>query len=313
MDLKDKLLTIVIPVFNEEENIVIIHKKLAETLSDVAQYEIIFVNDGSRDSSLQVIKGISEKDKSVRFINLTRNFGHQAALTAGMDFAKGDIVVTMDCDLQDPPELILKMIEKWRDGALVVYTRRKQRKESFLKRFSARTYYSVLRSVSEFNETEDIGDFRLIDKRVLSELKKMHEKSRYLRGMISWLGFNYVVIDYDRPSRVHGKTGFSLVKMVRLAMDGILSFSLLPLQLGFVIGVLCIVVGLIFLGYISYDALINHVDYPLYKWLVIALFLLLGFMFILMWIVAEYIGRIFNETKGRPIYVVLNTGNISNE
>jgi glycosyltransferase involved in cell wall biosynthesis len=313
MDLKGTLLSIVIPVFNEEDNITLIHKRLAELLNGVIQHEIIFVNDGSKDNSLSVIKDISVTSKNIKFINLTRNFGHQAALTAGMDFAAGDIVVTMDCDMQDPPELILKMIEKWKEGALVVYTRRKQRHESFLKKYSARTYYSVLRSVSEFNEGEDIGDFRLIDKKVLAELKKMHEKSRYLRGMISWLGFNYVVVDYDRPLRVHGKTGFSLVKMIRLAMDGILSFSLLPLQLGFVIGVLCIIVGLIFLGYISYDALINHVDYPLYKWLVIALFLLLGFMFILMWIVAEYIGRIFNETKGRPIYVILNTGNINAE
>jgi glycosyltransferase involved in cell wall biosynthesis len=310
MELKNIKLSIVIPVFNEETNIPILYGRLTEVLKEVISYEVIFVNDGSRDNSLTLISEIARKDPQTKYINLTRNFGQQAALTAGLDFATGDIVVTIDCDMQDPPELILEMLKKWQEGALVVYGKRKERSDNFLKKYSAKVYYSIFQRVAEISNAGDIGEFRLIDKKVLGELKKMNEKSRYLRGMISWLGFNFAVIEYDRPLRKYGKTGFSVVKMVRLAMDGILSFSLLPLKLGFVIGVLCLLTGLIFLGYISYDALINHVDYPLYKWLVVTLFLLLGFMFILLWIVAEYIGRIFDETKGRPIYVISNTGNI---
>jgi glycosyltransferase involved in cell wall biosynthesis len=310
MELKNIKLSIVIPVFNEEHNIPILYSKVSEVLKEVISHEVIFVNDGSRDNSLAVISEIVGKNTNSKYINLTRNFGQQAALTAGLDFATGDIAVTMDCDMQDPPELILEMLKKWQEGALVVYGKRKERSDNFLKKYSAKIYYAIFRRVAEISNAGDIGEFRLMDKKVLGELKKMNEKSRYLRGMISWLGFNFAVIEYDRPLRKHGKTGFSIVKMVRLAMDGILSFSLLPLKLGFVIGVLCILTGLIFLGYISYDALINHVNYPLYKWLVVALFLLLGFMFILLWIVAEYIGRIFDETKGRPIYVISNTGNI---
>ncbi len=310
MDLKSSKLSVIIPVFNEEANIPVMYKRLTEILGGVIEYEILFINDGSKDASHNVIGGIANNDKRIKFINLTRNFGHQAALTAGMDFVKGDVIITMDCDMQDPPEVVLEMIKKWEEGALVVYARRKSRREGFLKKYSARTYYAMLGGISEVSKTGDIGDFRLIDKKVLEELRKMPEKSKYLRGMISWLGFNYAVVEYDRPQRVHGKTGFSLLKMVKFAMDGILSFSLLPLHLGFVIGVMCILTGLIFLGYISYDAIFNHVNYPLYKWLVVAMFLLLGFMFILLWVLAEYIGKIFEEAKGRPIYVVQNTGNI---
>jgi glycosyltransferase involved in cell wall biosynthesis len=310
MDLKSSKLSVIIPVFNEEANIPVMYKRLTEILGGVIEYEILFINDGSKDASHNIISGIANNDKRIKFINLTRNFGHQAALTAGMDFVKGDVIITMDCDMQDPPEVVLEMIKKWEEGALVVYARRKSRREGFLKKYSARTYYAMLGGISEVSKTGDIGDFRLIDKKVLEELRKMPEKSKYLRGMISWLGFNYAVVEYDRPQRVHGKTGFSLLKMVKFAMDGILSFSLLPLHLGFVIGVMCILTGLIFLGYISYDAIFNHVNYPLYKWLVVAMFLLLGFMFILLWVLAEYIGKIFEEAKGRPIYVVQNTGNI---
>lgn len=310
MSRENKLLSIVIPVLNEEKNIPLIFEKLSSVLKGVIANEILFINDGSTDSSLKEITELANATNHVKFINFTRNFGHQAALTAGMDHAMGDIIVTMDCDLQDPPELILEMLKKWEEGALVVYGRRKERDDTFLKKTTAKAYYSIFRSVSDVSTIGDIGDFRLIDKKVLGEVKKMNEKSRYLRGMISWLGFNYAIVDYERPLRKTGKTGFSFRKMIRFAMDGILSFSLLPLKIGFIIGSLCIITGLLFLGYISYDALINHVNYPLYKWLVVVLMLLLGFMFILLWVLAEYIGRIFEEAKGRPVYVIQNTGNI---
>lgn len=304
-------LSIVIPVFNEEENVPVIYQKLSDVLPPIVnEYEILFVNDGSYDNTHRVILDISKLDRRVKLINLTRNFGHQASLTAGMDHTKGNIVITMDCDLQDPPELIVEMIKKWKEGALVVFARRRNRKDSFFKKYTAKLFYWLMKKFTDVKITGDIGDFRLIDSMVLRKLNNMREKSRYLRGMVAWLGYNYSVIDYDRPERLHGETNFSLLKMLRLAMDGLLNFSLLPLRLGFVIGTICILSGLSFLVFITFDAIFNQVDYPLYKWLIIALFILVGFLFILLWIMAEYIGKIYDEAKGRPIYVVRDPDNV---
>lgn len=304
-------LSLVIPVFNEEANIPIIHARLSAILSAEARlFELIFVNDASWDSSADCIREIILTDPRVKALHFTRNFGHQAALTAGMDAAKGNVIITMDCDLQDPPELIPEMIQKWENGSSVVFARRRNREEGFLKKYSARFFYWLMRKFSDVKITGDIGDFRLVERKVLTKLNNMREKSRYLRGMVAWLGFRFAVIDYDRPKRSHGKTGFSFLKMARLAMDGLLNFSLLPLRVGLVIGTFCIITGLAFFFYIVFDALANHVEYPLYKWLIVVLFILIGFLFILLWIIAEYIGKIYEETRGRPLYVIQSTDNI---
>ncbi len=275
--------------------------------------EFIFVNDGSLDRSLQVLQELSEKDLSVKYIDLTRNFGQQAALTAGMDHAKGKAIITMDCDLQDPPELLPEMIKKWEDGCDIIYARRTHREDSFFKKYSALIYYKVLRKFSDIKITGNIGDFRLIDQKVLQSLKGMREKSRSLRGMVAWLGYRHEIIDYKRPERIFGKTGFSLLKMVRLGMAGILNFSLLPLRLGLVLGLATVFLGFGFLTYITFDILINDTIYPLYKWLSVITFVFTGFLFILVWIMAEYVGQIYNETKGRPIYVINETENFESE
>ena len=304
-------ISLVVPVYNEQHNIPILYGRIVSSLRTCPEtWELIFVNDGSWDFSLSLLKELALKDSRIKVINFSRNFGQQAAFTAGMDFASGKAVITMDSDLQDPPELIPEMIKKWKEGTPVIFARRKSRKDSFFKKYSAKIYYYFLQNYSDIKITGNIGDFRLIDHKVLAHINNMREKSRYLRGMVAWLGFKFEIIDYARPNRIHGETGYSLLKMARLAMDGILNFSLLPLRLGMVIGLINILTGLFFLTYILLDTIINNVFYPLYKWLVVILFMMIGFLFILIWILAEYVGRIYDESKSRPLYVVHDMINI---
>jgi len=307
-------LSVVIPVYNEEENIPLIYEELTEVLSkpDTA-YEIIFVDDCSWDGSLALLRNLSLKDQHVKFISLSRNFGQQAAITAGLDHASGDAVISMDCDLQDPPDMIPEMIEKWQEGNDIVYARRTNKNERFWKRFTAKHYYKMLHKFSDQKIQGNVGEFRLVDKKVLKELSGMREKCRYLRGMVYWLGFTYTVIDFERPIRKHGKTGFSWLSMIRLAMNGLLNFSLLPLRLGLFLGLITIPVGIFFLVYFAVDIIVNGVEYPLYKWISVISFVFIGILFILIWILGEYIGKIYEERKNRPLYVVRFKGNLNNE
>jgi polyisoprenyl-phosphate glycosyltransferase len=305
-----KLISVVIPVFNEEQCIPQIADKIKEFIpSDKYHFEIIFVDDGSTDESLYLLKKLSEQNKNIKYISLSRNFGQQAAITAGLDVAKGDAVISMDCDFQDPPEIIQPMLEKWEEGYKIVYTRRKLRKDGFYKKYTARIYYKLLYKFSENKIQGDIGDFRLIDKIVLEELGKMRERSRYLRGMIPWLGFDFFVIDFERPKRTLGETGYSFLKMVRLAMNGMLNFSLLPLRFGLILGIFVIFTGIVFFIYLVLNYFINDQFYKLLEWLAVINYILIGFFFILFWIVAEYIGKIYHESKDRPIYITKEKGN----
>jgi glycosyltransferase involved in cell wall biosynthesis len=274
-------------------------------------FEIIFIDDGSRDKTKEVLTEMASNDKRLKIISLSRNFGHQAALTAGLNHAKGDAIISMDCDLQDPPEVIEQMIEKWKEGHDIVYARRKNRQDGFLKKHTALWYYKLLDRFSEVKIPRNVGDFRLIDKKVLIELLSMKEKAIYLRGMVAWMGYKYTFVDFDRPERIHGKTGYSWEKMIQLAMNGILNFSLLPLKIGFVIGTISIFLGFFFLIYMFFDAIINNSVYELIKWLAVVLFIFMGFIFILLWILGEYIGRIYNESKDRPTYIVNDKINIT--
>lgn len=302
-----KLLSIVIPVFNEEKNIPVILKTLRQTLQPLLQnydYEVIFINDGSRDNSLNILHQVALQNKNVKVISFSRNFGHQAALTAGMKYAQGNAVITMDCDLQDPPEVIIKMIKKWEKGNKIIYARRLKRSEGFFKKYTAIWYYKFLDQFSDVRIPRNVGDFRLIDRKVCQTIKKMPEKAKYLRGMVAWVGFKHAFVDFERPNRLFGITGYSLRKMMRLAMDGILNFSLLPLQLGFWLGMASIFSGMAMILYMIGDIIIYHTDYPLYKFLIVVLFILMGFLFMMIWILGEYIGRIYNEAKDRPLYVI---------
>lgn len=304
-------LSVIVPIYNEEENIVALVDRLNMVLEPILpDYEIILIDDSSTDHSIFIIKQLARKDQRIKYLSFSRNFGQQAALTAGLDYATGQAVITMDADLQDPPELIPEMIQKWKSGADIVLMKRRHRNDGVFKRTTARIYYALLNRFSEDKLPGNIGDFRLIDKKVADEIRNLKEKTRYLRGMIFWLGYNYQVIDYNRPNRKRGKSGFSLLKMVHLGMNGILNFSLLPLRIALVLGILVILAGLFFLVYFVVDISMNDVVYPLYKWLSVVNFIFTGLLFVLIWILGEYIGKIYHEVKNRPIYIIREKGNL---
>ena len=229
------LISIVIPAYNEEENVGPIHSALKEVFSNElpdCRYEIIFVNDGSTDTTASKVKEISDTDKHVRLISLSRNFGHQAALTAGLERASGDAIITMDGDLQHPPSLIPEMIKQWLAGNSVVYGRRRGQQTGLFKRGSSHFYYKLLNRASEVHMPEQVSDFRLISREIQKHLLLLGEHARYLRGLVAWLGFKHTFIDYDQPGRERGKASYTLSKMLRLGMDGLLGFSMLPLRFG---------------------------------------------------------------------------------
>jgi dolichol-phosphate mannosyltransferase len=308
---KQPLFSFVIPVWNEEKNIPLVYDKLIEILPQInADAEFIFINDGSTDNSLAELDKLANYDKRVRYINFSRNFGHQAALTAGLQYSQGDAVVTLDCDLQDPPEVIVEMAKLWKnENYEIVYARRRNRHDNFFKKYTAILYYKLLEKFSDVRIPRNVGDFRLMDKKVVNIINKMPEKARYLRGMVAWVGYRYTFVDFDRPERLHGKTGYTLTKMVKLAMDGLFNFSLLPLRAGLVMGVLSIFLGIGFIIYMLVDIGINNVVYPLYKFLTVILFIFMGFSFITTWLLGEYIGRIYEEIKQRPLYIIQNMTN----
>ena len=305
------LITIIVPVFNEEANIELLYQEIQRIIQPLTQYdfEFIFVNDGSRDRSWDILIKLSAQDARIKAISFTRNFGHQMALTAGYDHARGDAIITMDCDMQDTPQLIIPMLQEWSRGTAIVYARRIDRKDTVIKRLTANLYYRLLDTIADVKIPRNVGDFRLIDRQVLATLKNCHERSRYLRGMVAWTGFPHAFVDFKRPDRHAGQTGYTWKKMYTLAFDGITSFSLFPLKLAAYSGFFVIISGAGMFAYISYDAIINQTSYPLFKWLVTILYIFMGVQFILMWLLGEYIGRIYDQEKGRPLYIVGKTKN----
>lgn len=299
-------LSIVIPLYNEEKNLSKLNESVLGVLNNLSiSWEVVYVNDGSSDNTLKKVEELATGNSSIKVVSLTRNFGHQAALMAGLDNTNSDAVITMDGDLQDPPDLIPELIKKWNEGFMVVYARRKNyRNDHFLKRWLSMLFYFTLKSLKMSAAPKNVGDFRLLDRRVLAELRHMRERTRYLRGMISWLGFKSAFVDYHRPDREYGKAGYSFSQLIRLAMDGFFSFSRLPLRIGLFLGVISILIGVGFMVYMISDILINGVYYHLYKLLVDVIFIFIGFLFILIWILGEYIGRIYHEVKGRDLYII---------
>ena len=304
-----KALSLVLPVFNEEDNV----KPFFEALHAMVQtsltaydVEYVFVDDGSQDQTLERVKVIADVHDTVRVISFSRNFGHHAALTAGMERASGDAVVTMDTDFQDPVEVIPKLVAKWEAGNQIVYARRVSRTDKAFKKWSADLYYRILSGMSDVDIPRQVGDFRLIDRIVLKNLTRLDEHARYLRGMVAWLGFKHDFVDFDRPDRLHGETHYPFRKMFKLAMDGILNFSFTPLKIGLWVGITSILISMVFLGYMTIDTLFGPpaAKYELYKWLVVVLFGFVGAQFILLWIIGEYIGRIYSDVRRRPLYVV---------
>jgi glycosyltransferase involved in cell wall biosynthesis len=305
------VLSIVVPLYNEEGNVAPLVERIvaiADRLEGAPSYEIVLVNDGSTDRTLERIREELAQREHLVLINLSRNFGHQLAASAGMDMAAGDAIVLMDGDLQDPPELIAAFVERWRDGYDVVYAVRRTRKgESPFKLFTARLFYRIIKRLTKVSIPVDTGDFRLMSRRVVDALKRSPERHRFLRGMVSWVGYNQIGIEYDREERYSGSTKYPLPKMLRFAIDGITSFSDVPLRfasyLGFISSAVAFLYALIVIGYKLFS--LSPPGYtPGWASTIVAVLFLGGVQLISLGILGEYIGRIYDEVKGRPLYLI---------
>lgn len=293
-------------MFNEEEVIAETYRRLREVMQQQPEsFELIFVNDGSRDRTADIVRELASRDRTVRLIDFSRNFGHQVAISAGMDYAMGDAVVVIDADLQDPPTVILEMIEKWRQGYDVVYGRRLKRKgETLFKKTTAKMFYRLLRSMTTVDIPVDTGDFRLIDRKVCDVLRSLKEKNRYVRGLVSWAGFRQTAVEYVREERFAGETKYPLKKMLKFALDGITSFSYKPLKLATYLGMAVSAVSFIYLIVVIAQKLFTDSTTAGWTSTVAILLFFNGIMLMLMGIIGEYIGRIYDETKERPLYIV---------
>lgn len=304
-----KKISVVIPMYYEEEVVDICYKRVVNNLkklSDKYSYEIIFINDGSKDATLEILKKIASNDDNVKIISFSRNFGHQAAVTAGIRNVTGDAIIIMDADLQDPPELFEGMIEKWEEGYEVVYGKRKTREgESIFKLLTARMFYNTLNKLSEIEIPKDTGDFRLVDRKVIDVIATLPEHNKFLRGLFSWVGFNQYAYEYNRVNRVAGKTKYPFKKMFKLATDGILSFSAKPLKIVGAIGIFSVIVSIIILIYsiVSYMFKLNSLT-PGWTSIMCTMTFIGGIILISLWMIGEYIARIYEESLGRPEYII---------
>lgn len=297
--------SVVIPVFNEEENLELLHRRLSKVLQHSCEdYEIILVDDGSRDNSLQVMMMLRESNPRVKVISFSRNFGHQMAITAGIDYASGSAVIVMDADLQDPPEVIPQLIEKWREGHDTVYAIRVSRKDPILKRTIAFVFYRLFRRMSEIDIPVDAGDFRLMSRRVVDILRTMPERNRYLRGLASWVGFSQASISYARDERYRGERKYTLWQSARLAFDGITAFSHFPLRLVVHLGVAVSLAGFLYIAITIILALVYGRVVPGWTTLMAAVIFLGGVQLLVVGVVGAYIGRIYIEVQQRPLYLI---------
>jgi dolichol-phosphate mannosyltransferase len=301
--------SVVVPLYNEEEVVNESYKRLKKVMDSVGEsYELLFVNDGSRDKTLELMEEICEKDKNSKLINFSRNFGHQIAISAGMDYALGQAIVVIDADLQDPPEIIPKMIEQWKAGFDVVYGKRSKRKgETIFKKLTAAMFYRLLRSLTNVTIPVDVGDFRLIDRKVCDAMKNVREKNRFIRGLISWLGFKQGAVEYIRDERFAGETKYPLKKMLRFAMDGITSFSYKPLKIATYLGSLVSLSGFGYLIYVLYLAFSGKASQAGWASSISITLIFNGIILMILGVLGEYIGRIYDESKNRPLYVIKNT------
>ncbi|MBP1744592.1 MAG: glycosyl transferase family 2 [Firmicutes bacterium] len=300
------LISIVVPMYFEEEVAEECYKRLKKVMDGVAlNYEIIFVNDGSKDKTFDILKKFAEVDKAVKIINFARNFGHQTAVTAGIFESKGDAVVIIDADLQDPPELIIDMIEKWKSGYDVVYAKRKKRKgETWFKLVTAKYFYKFLAYMSDVDIPTDTGDFRLMSRNVVDVFKSMPERNRFVRGMVSWVGFEQDYIEYERDERFAGVTKYPFKKMLKFASDGIIAFSSKPLRFMTLLGGVTIVLAFIILIYSLIVKLAGFDTEPGWTSLMVAITFFSGVQLFSLGIIGEYIARIYDESKNRPLYVI---------
>jgi dolichol-phosphate mannosyltransferase len=302
------LVSIVMPVYNESGNLEELHNQLSALADGLPDYrfEFIFVNDGSRDSSATILNRLADQDERIQAIHFSRNFGQQMALTAGLDLAEGDAVITMDSDLQDPPAVCADLIAQWKAGYQIVYAQRLHRAgETIFKRVTSKLYYRLLNRASATEIPRDIGDFRLLDRQAVDELSKFREHQRFMRGLVGYLGFRHTVVQFDRPARFAGKTHYSFQQMWRLAFDGITSFSTVPLQfiarMGYTVSFLSLV-GIIYAFALRVWAPERTV--PGWAFVTIAIFFIGGIQLVMLGLLGSYIGRIYTESQDRPLYII---------
>ena len=303
-----KKISLVIPMYYEEQVAEECYKRVSKVLKGLKDYdyEIIFVNDGSKDKTLPILEKIADKDKKVKIVSFSRNFGHQAAVTAGLKYVTGDAVVIMDADLQDPPEIVPDMLKKWEEGYEVIYGKRKKRDgESAFKLLTAKAFYATLNKLSDVEIPKDTGDFRLVDRKVVDVVNSLPEHNKFLRGLFSWVGFKQYPYEYERKERFAGKTKYPLKKMLKLAKDGILGFSTKPLKIVGGLGILSVVVSIIILIYaiLSFAFSWNNLTAG-WTSIMCTMTFLGGIILISLWMIGEYIARIYDETKQRPQYIV---------
>lgn len=307
----DFLVSVVIPVFNEEKNVSPLLEHLSSVLKD-NRYEIIFVDDGSRDDTPEIIKKHAHSDHKIKLISFYRNFGHMMALTCGYQHAKGDAVISMDADMQDPPEIIPQMIQKWKNGAKIVYAKREEREvDSAFKKFTARMFYKFINFLSDTPIPNDVGDYRLLDKKVIKFLNELPEQSRFLRGLVAWSGYPAEFVHFKREKRLAGETHYTLSRMVNFALDGMTSFSTKPLRISSYLGFIAGSLG--FIGIIY--AIVGRIFLPKYwvtGWaaLFVGIMFLGGVQLITIGIIGEYIAKIYKEVQRRPPYLIKEVVNV---
>ena len=302
-----KKISVVIPMYNEEEVAQVCYVRLTQVMRQISNYdyELIFINDGSKDKTLEIMKEIALKDNRIKILSFSRNFGHQSAVLCGLNYAGGDAVIIIDADLQDPPEVIPDMIKHWEEGFEVVYGKRKSRKgESAFKLLTASMFYRFINSLSNVELPKDTGDFRLVDRKVVDVIVNMPERNKYLRGLVSWIGFNQYPYEYDREKRYAGKTKYPLRKMMKLAGDGIISFSNKPLKMVGGFGIFAIIISIVVLIYSIVSLIVGNNVQPGWTSIMVAITFFAGTQLLCLWVIAEYISRIYDNSKARPEYIV---------
>ena len=298
-------LSVVLPVFNEKENLPALYRRLTSVLdTEGTPYELVFVDDGSADGSIELLHEMAVEDSRVKVVELARNFGHQVAISAGLDFARGDAVIVMDADLQDPPEVLPQFIAEWRAGNDVVYAIRGQRKESWPKRMAYAAFYRMLRKASNVDIPLDAGDFCIMDRRVVNLLQSMPERNRFVRGIRSWVGLRQTGLSYERQARYAGRPKYTFGRLMLLALDGFISFSHTPLRVASLLGLSISLLSFLLAGFYFVKKLTTGLSPPGFATLVVSIFFLAGIQLITIGVMGEYIGRIFDEVKQRPLYVV---------
>ena len=302
-----KKVTILIPCYNEEQSLPLLYQELSSLIDSHQAYdwEILFVNDGSKDNTIHLIKQLSHQDHRIAYVDLSRNFGKEAAMLAGFDYATGDCMVIMDADLQHPPHLIPAMLKYWEEGYDDVYAKRTTRgKESWLRKNLSLLYYKLLQKTTRVEILQNVGDFRLLDRKCIDTLKQLRESERYTKGMFCWIGFNKKVIEFEQGDRVAGQTSWNYLSLFNLAIEGITSFTIAPLRLSTMIGIIVSLIAFIYMCVIIAKTLIWGEDVQGFPTLMVVILFLGGVQLLSLGIIGEYLGRIFHETKNRPVYVV---------